>query len=784
MDKYLIRKPRTQDSAPAQDSSSSSKRIRVDFNLENLPSDPGLREKISSYHPNHHDEIRRYYLTKGPCQPVLHSDDYPISFFSGKPRRFLSKWYKDRCWLEYSIDKDAVFCFYCYLFGQDVGKQGGGDTFVTKGFKLWNQKDKLNSHVGGVNSAHYQAVKKGNDLLNEKQHIQSVFVKQSNQDKIDYRIQLNAIVDCIRFLLCRGLAFRGHDESQDSSDKGNFLELVQFLGDHNESINEVLQKASKNCKLTHPDIQKDIVNAIARETSKAIIKDLDNGFFSILVDESRDISVKEQMALVLRYVNKEGIIIERFLGIVHVASTTALSLKHAIECLLCEHNLSLSNLRGQGYDGASNMQGDINGLKTLILKENKSAFYVHCFAHQLQLTLVAVAKNHINIAEFFYVVSNLVTVVGGSCKRRDALRDTQFAKIKEDLENGVRRSGQGLNQETNLKRPGDTRWGSYYGTILSLILMFSAVVDVLEIIEEDGLSDQKVEARSIMRSILSFEFVFALHLMKNILGITNELSIALQKKNQDIVNAMDLVKVSKQRLQVMRDDGWASLLAEVSLFCTSHDIPILDMEVIFVVSGRPRRNTQQNTNLHHYRVELFYTVIDMQLQELNNRFSEANTDLLLCMACLNPSNSFVAFDKEKLIRLAKFYPSDFLGTDILALDSQLQNYIFDMRSNDFFLELQGVSELAEKLVSTRKHETYPLVYLLVKLALTLPVATATVERSFSAMKYVKNELRNRMGDQWMNDCLIVYIEKDVACSIDNETIMQRFQNMKTRRKQL
>ena len=87
-----------------------------------------------------------------------------------------------------------------------------------------------------------------------------------------------------------------------------------------------------------------------------------------------------------------------------------------------------------------------------------------------------------------------------------------------------------MNQETNLKRPGDTRWGSYYGTIFNLILMFSVVVDVLKIIEEDDLFDQKVEARFIMRSILSFEFVFALHLMKNILGITNELSIALQRK--------------------------------------------------------------------------------------------------------------------------------------------------------------------------------------------------------------------------------------------------------------
>ena len=119
----------------------------------------------------------------------------------------------------------------------------------------------------------------------------------------------------------------------------------------------------------------------------------------------------------------------------------------------------------------------------------------------------------------------------------------------------------------------------------------------------------------------------------------------------------------------MRDDEWISLLIEVSSFCTTHDIPILNMDEIFVVNGRLRRNTQQNTNLHYYHVKLFYTVINTQLQELNNSFSKANADLLICMACLNPRNSFVAFDKEKLIRLANFYLSDFLGTDILAVDS-------------------------------------------------------------------------------------------------------------------
>jgi hypothetical protein len=72
----------------------------------------------------------------------------------------------------------------------------------------------------------------------------------------------------------------------------------------------------------------------------------------------------------------------------------------------------------------------------------------------------------------------------------------------------------------------------------------------------------------------------------------------------------------------------------------------------------------------------------------------------------------------------------------------------------------------------------------VTLALTLPVATVTVERAFSAMKIVKNRLHSRMSDQWMNDSFIVYIEKDIFHRINNEAIMQRFQNIKTRQNQL
>ncbi|PKU82549.1 hypothetical protein MA16_Dca026094 [Dendrobium catenatum] len=71
-----------------------------------------------------------------------------------------------------------------------------------------------------------------------------------------------------------------------------------------------------------------------------------------------------------------------------------------------------------------------------------------------------------------------------------------------------------------------------------------------------------------------------------------------------------------------------------------------------------------------------------------------------------------------------------------------------------------------------------------KLALILPIATATVKRTFSTMNIIKNPLRNRMGDSWMNDCLLTYIEKDIFNSVDNDLIVQRFKKMKTRREKL
>ncbi|KAJ8771700.1 hypothetical protein K2173_026877 [Erythroxylum novogranatense] len=413
----------------------------------------------------------------------------------------------------------------------------------------------------------------------------------------------------------QGLPFRGNDESDNSTNQGNFLELLKFIASNNEEIrNVVLGNAPENLKLTSPDIQHDIINAAAFEKTKAIILDMGDDLFSILVDECRDVSVKEQIGVIIRYGDSFGCVIERFLGLVHVRDTSVTLLLKGIKSLSSNYGLSIASLRGQGYDGASNMRGEFHGLKSIILKENSCAYYIHCFAHQLQLTLVAVAKKHLNVCSFFNTITRLCNVVRGSCKRRDMLREKQMEKVIVGISHGVIETRQGLNQEMTLKRPGDTRWGSHFGTLINLLHLFSSVIEVLEFVGENGNDDsQRAEAIDLIDIMLRFEFLFVLHLMIKILGITNGLSQVLQKKDQNIVNAMHLVKVSKCHLQQVRDDGWESLLKQVVDFYGENNVSEIDMQDMFIVRGRSRRRSEDMTNLHHYRVELFYSMIDMQL---------------------------------------------------------------------------------------------------------------------------------------------------------------------------
>ena len=103
----------------------------------------------------------------------------------------------------------------------------------------------------------------------------------------------------------------------------------------------------------------------------------------------------------------------------HVKDTIALTLKNEICAILSHYNLYIENIRGQGYDGASNMRGEWNGLQALFLKDCPYAYYVYCMAHRLQLALVTASREVKHVHQFFDHLVNIINIVVGSSKRND-----------------------------------------------------------------------------------------------------------------------------------------------------------------------------------------------------------------------------------------------------------------------------------------------------------------------------------------------------------------------------
>ncbi|XP_068227397.1 zinc finger MYM-type protein 1-like [Palaemon carinicauda] len=139
--------------------------------------------------------------------------------------------------------------------------------------------------------------------------------------------------------------------------------------------------------------QNDLIKALAISVRRVILEDLHKSkIFSILIDETNDVSRTEQVSFVLRYVH-DFKIKDRFIQVFSVQSTTGEALEKEVISMLNRNNLSIDDMRGQGYDGAANMSGICNGLQARVQRQNPKAVYVHCHAHSLNLVLVESAKS-------------------------------------------------------------------------------------------------------------------------------------------------------------------------------------------------------------------------------------------------------------------------------------------------------------------------------------------------------------------------------------------------------
>ena len=156
-------------------------------------------------------------------------------------------------------------------------------------------------------------------------------------------------------------------------------------------LKEHLAHSAGNATYTSSVIQNQIISVLADQIRNKIITNVKSArWFSVIADEVTDSSNKEQLTLVLRYVDNDSMLIrEDFVGFFECDSgITGRSLADKITSSLQSFGLDLAYLRGQGYDGAGNMAGSVNGAAALIAEDYPSALYFYCASHCLNLAVV------------------------------------------------------------------------------------------------------------------------------------------------------------------------------------------------------------------------------------------------------------------------------------------------------------------------------------------------------------------------------------------------------------
>ena len=478
---------------------------------------------------------------EGPRRPILKS--YQAEMFGNQRRSFNKHWYDDYVWLEYSVTRDAAFCFACRHFLRP-GQHGfhSEPAFTINGFRNWRKatgKFKGHNESGGHKFSmeawcEFRTKQDSGSKISNMLDVGHSKLVQEN------RRYMKAVVESLRYTACQGIAQRGHAEDEESTNRGNFIELLHLISMFDSTVAKKIASNPSNAKYTHHDIQNEIFSVMANMLRKEISDEVKEAeYFALMVDESKDVSKKEQISIVVRYLNG-GTVHEEFLHFAVADGLVADSLLNSIKSTLSLCNIDVNACIGQCYDGAAVMSGCHSGVQQRFREEVPQALYIHCHAHRLNLVLVDCVHNVKTAAEFFETVQMLYNFFSGS-----VVHDL-FLKKQKELEPKA--------QRVELKRLSDTRWSCQYSALCAIQKTLPSIRATLQDIISQPNPRRNAEARA-LSAIIDETFVLHLTLFADLFKLTKFMSDHLQSPNLDLASAGDLAQsvisaISAKRTEV------------------------------------------------------------------------------------------------------------------------------------------------------------------------------------------------------------------------------------------
>ena len=306
---------------------------------------------------------------------------FPKTRIGQRERHCQYRWFKNYKWLHYDVQKDSVFCFYCMVHETKLTAEHNKDpAYISEGFKNWKkvpkcfkEQEESKCHKAALT---YQVVV---PYCGDAEELNNQKVENQRHNEHQY---LKVLMECLQFLGRQGIALRGNEDGND-----NLTQLMLLRGkDHPDIVKRITSHVSGKKSYIHHDYQDELLNLMANQVLRKKLCDIkESPFFSVMCDEYTDISNKEQLSFCVRWIDPLLNAREDFLGYYEIPNISSNTIVAVIKDALIRMSLSLSNLRGQTYDGASNMLGCKSGVAKQIKDHQPKAFETHCHGHSLSL---------------------------------------------------------------------------------------------------------------------------------------------------------------------------------------------------------------------------------------------------------------------------------------------------------------------------------------------------------------------------------------------------------------
>lgn len=678
-----------------------------------------------------------------------------------KKRKYVSSWSEKFDWILYNEESEKVFCKTCRQASEvkspgeymKTWEKRGFDAFCVNGFDNWfkalerfSVHERSQLHLNSLKLL--TEVKKGTNVLASLNSKKAKEMQEAREVLLCY-------ISSLQYLASQGLAIRGHTD-----EKSNYINLLKLRA------NDVpVLKLWLESKEGYKWLSKDIANEILDIMTSSVLTDILNeiraeSFYSIILDETTDCSCREQISFCIRTSTQTLESREYFLGFYETASTSAETLFTVVQDCLLRFNLNLHNCRGQCYDGASNVSGNITGLQRRIQNQEPRAVFVHCLAHNINLVAQDAMRATPQVRDFLNNTKDLITLVRKSPKRLGWFEKLQKDTVAHELDVPI--------VPRALKPFCPTRWCVRMKSLKSITENYEVLLLFLQELSDSSQNEIGASASGHLKKLVQFENWFFLKSLIQILEKVELLNATLQSTQLNFKQAENSINDVLSCLKNMRtDDVFENFWSEIVLEAKRLK---LDDPQLPRIRRIPRR-FDEGTDAHVFDNELcyyrkiFFEILDASITGIETRFT---TEIKHHLAKLE-AFAVCTEDDDYIIQ---FYGDDF-NTDRLILHRNMFHDLMKEKNvkTDNLTDILAVAKSSEcsHLVSM-----LPEFYKFLKMVNTIPVTSCTSERSFSCLRRLKTYLRTTMLQKRLNNIAILHSYAETLSHLNLEAIADEF----------